>query len=89
MAETYNMRVQPHVCASPVATAAALKVDACLRNLLIQEPYPYRVPEHFAIVDQAPEREVKGGRLAIPERPGLGVVRVPERVGPHLWSECA
>ena len=88
MAETYSMRVQPHVCASPVATAAALQVDACLRNFLIQELYPYRVAEHFDIVDRAPEWEVKGGRLAIPARPGLGVTLVPERIRPHLWAEC-
>jgi galactonate dehydratase len=88
MAETYNMQVQPHLCASPVATATALHVDACMRNLLIQELYPYRVPEHFDLVDHAPERDVKGGRLAIPDRPGLGVALVPERVRPHLWAEC-
>jgi galactonate dehydratase len=88
MAEAYNMQIQPHVCASPVATAAALQVDACVRNVLIQELYPYRVPEHFDIVDHAPEREVKGGRLAIPDRPGLGVALVPERVRTHLWAEC-
>jgi galactonate dehydratase len=63
-------------------------VDACMRNLLIQELYPYRVPEHFDLVDHAPERDVKGGRLAIPDQPGLGVVLVPERVRPHLWAEC-
>jgi galactonate dehydratase len=88
MAETYNMRVQPHVCASPVATAAALQVDACIRNLVIQELYPYRVPEHFAIVDAAPELQVRRGRLAISDRPGLGVTLVRERVAPYLWAEC-
>jgi galactonate dehydratase len=88
MAETYNMRVQPHVCASPVATAAALQVDACIRNLVIQELYPYRVPEHFAIVDAAPELAVRRGRLAISDRPGLGVSLVRERVAPYLWAEC-
>jgi galactonate dehydratase len=88
MAEAYNMQIQPHVCASPVATAAALQVDGCVRNVLIQELYPYRVAEHFDIVDHAPERDVRGGRLAIPGRPGLGVSLLPERVRPHLWAEC-
>jgi galactonate dehydratase len=88
MAETYNMRVQPHVCASPVATAAALHVSASIRNLLIQELYPYRVPDHFAIVDHAPELDVKQGHLPVPDRPGLGVTLVPERVRPHLWAAC-
>ncbi|HLI12207.1 MAG TPA: mandelate racemase/muconate lactonizing enzyme family protein [Alphaproteobacteria bacterium] len=88
MAEAYGLRVQPHLCASPVATAAALQLDAAIRNLLIQELYPYRVSEHFDIVDRPPEREVKAGRLPIPDRPGLGVALVPERVRPYLWAEC-
>jgi galactonate dehydratase len=37
MAEAYSMRIQPHVCASPVATAAALQLDACIANFIIQE----------------------------------------------------
>jgi galactonate dehydratase len=59
MAEVYNARIQPHVCASPVATAAALQLDACITNFMIQEVYPYRPREHFAIVDHAPERHQK------------------------------
>ena len=55
MVEAYNMRIQPHNCASPVCTAAALPLDACIANFLIQELYPYRIPEHFQIVDHAPE----------------------------------
>ena len=49
MAETYNMRIQPHNCSSPVCTAASLQLDATIANFYIQEVYPYRVPEHFAI----------------------------------------
>ncbi len=88
MAETYNMRVAPHLCASPVATAAALQLDAAITNFFIQELYPYRVAEHFAIVDEAPELAVKNGELVIPDRPGLGVELVEERVRPFLWAEC-
>ncbi len=88
MAEAYSMRVAPHNCASPVSTAAALQLDACIPNFLIQELYPYRTPGHFAIVDRAPELDVRGGMLAIPDRPGLGVALVEERVRPFLWAEC-
>jgi len=87
MAETYNMRVQPHLCAGPVATAAALQLDACIPNLLIQELYPYRVPEHFGLVDQPLEPQVRNGRVAIPNRPGLGVDLVEERVARFLHSD--
>jgi galactonate dehydratase len=88
MAEVYNMRVQPHNCASPVSTAAALQLDACIPNFLIQELYPYRVPAHFQIVDHAPESDVKDGFLPIPSRPGLGVELVEKRVKPFLWARC-
>jgi len=86
MAEAYNMRVAPHLCAGPVATAAALQLDACITNLLIQELYPYRAPAHFAVVDHPPELEVKNGRVAIPTRPGLGVALVEANVKEHLWG---
>jgi len=68
MAEAYNMRIQPHVCASPVSTAAALHSMLASRTFMIQEIYPYRVPEHFQIVDHSPELEARGGNLLIPDR---------------------
>jgi galactonate dehydratase len=69
-----------------VATAAALQVDACTPNFFIQELYPYRVPEHFAVVDHAPELGVRNGFVPIPARPGLGVELVEEKMRPHLWT---
>ena len=89
MAEIYNMRIQPHTCASPVSTAAALQLDACIPNFLIQELYPYRLPEHFEIVDHAPEWDLQAGCLPIIDRPGLGVELVEERVRPFLWANCS
>jgi len=88
MAEAYGMRVQPHICASPVSTAAALQLGACLPNFMIQELYPYRPDEHWAIVDDAPERLVANGRIPVPERPGVGISLVPEKLRPFLWAEC-
>jgi galactonate dehydratase len=88
MAEAYNMRISPHNCASPVSTAAALQLDACIANFLIQEVYPYRIPEHFQLVDHAPELDIRGGMMPIPDRPGLGVELAEERVRPFLWARC-
>jgi galactonate dehydratase len=88
MAEAFNMRIQPHVCAGPVLTAATLQLDACLTNLLIQEVYPYRVAEHFGIVDHAPELEIRNGQCPIFDRPGLGVELVAKAVTPYLWATC-
>lgn len=87
IAEMYNMRVQPHLCAGPVATAAALQLDACIPNFLIQELYPFRVPEHFNLVDAPLEPAVRNGRLAIPDRPGLGVELVEARIAPFLRAD--
>lgn len=84
MAEAFSMRVAPHVCAGPVATAVALHLDACIPNFMIQEVYPFRVPEHFALVDAAPELQIVNGRLPIPDLPGYGVRLVPEVAAPHL-----
>jgi galactonate dehydratase len=88
LAETYNTRIQPHVCASPISTAAALQLDACTSNVMIQEVYPYRSIEHFRIVDYPPEHEIRGGRLAIPNRPGLGVNLIQDQVKPFMWAQC-
>jgi hypothetical protein len=53
---------------------------------MIQELYPYRSAEHFAIVDDAPEHHLI---MTIPTRPGLGVNLMPEKVRPYLWAECS
>jgi galactonate dehydratase len=86
MAETYNMRIQPHNCSSPVCTAASLQLDATIANFYIQELYPYRKAEHFAVVDRAPELEVSKGYLPVSDRPGLGVELVEDRIRPFLWG---
>jgi galactonate dehydratase len=87
MAEAYSATLAPHICASPVATAAALQLDACIPNLLIQEVYPFRPREHFQLVDHAPEDAIKNGVMPIPDRPGLGVSLIAERARPFLWAE--
>lgn len=71
--ETYNMHVQPHNCASPVSTAAAVQLDASIPNFIIQETFPYRTPENYALVNHALERDIKDGYLAVPDTPGIGV----------------
>jgi galactonate dehydratase len=73
--------------AHSAATAAALQLDACVHNFLIQELYPYRIPEHFALVDHAPELDVRNGYLTSSDRQGLGVELVEDRVRPYLWAK--
>jgi galactonate dehydratase len=87
-AEAYDMRVQPHVCGSPVATAAALQIDACISNFAIQEIYPYwsRHAGFIEITDDAPENRVVNGRVAINDRPGIGIGLLPDVIAPFLWA---
>jgi galactonate dehydratase len=87
IAEAYNARIAPHVCASPIATVATLQIDACISNFMIQEIYPYRPREHFQLVDHAAEDDIKNGLLRIPDRPGLGISLATDRVQPFLWAE--
>ncbi len=79
-AETYNLVVAPHNCAGPVATAAAVQLDACLTNFLIQEWFPYFSDEHYALVTSPLERQAKSGLFEIPATPGLGIELNPEVV---------
>ncbi|WP_343676751.1 mandelate racemase/muconate lactonizing enzyme family protein [Paraburkholderia heleia] len=75
MAEAYDIRVQPHVCGSPLSTAIALHLDACIPNFAIQEIYPYwqTMPGYIEILDDAPEARIVAGRLDIQAGPGWGV----------------
>lgn len=86
MAEAYDVRVQPHVCGSPLSTAMALHLDACITNFAIQEIYPYwqTMPGYIEIVDDAPEARVQQGRLTISDRPGWGVELLKDVVKPFL-----
>ncbi len=72
-AETYNLHVQPHNCATAVATAAAVQLDACITNFIIQETFPYRHVDNYNLVDVAPEQQIVDGHLPIPTAPGMGI----------------
>jgi galactonate dehydratase len=60
-------------------TAAALQLDACISNFMIQEVYPYRPREHFQLVEN--------GLMCIPDRPGLGISLASDRVRPFRWAK--
>ncbi|MFW6189505.1 MAG: mandelate racemase/muconate lactonizing enzyme family protein [Planctomycetota bacterium] len=72
-AETYNLHVQPHNCAGPVATAAAVHLDAAVPNFIIQELFPYRGSDTLNVVEEPLEERIEDGSLPLPEEPGLGV----------------
>ncbi len=72
-AETYNIHVQPHNCATPVLTAVSVQLDACIPNFIIQETFPYRPAEYYEVVLNPLEKQVVESYLPIPTEPGLGV----------------
>ncbi len=84
MAEAYSLKVQPHVCASAVSTAAAMHLSATLPNFYIQEHFPYwdRIPGHLDIVEDPIEATVEDGVMPIREQPGLGVSLRADAVAP-------
>jgi galactonate dehydratase len=82
-AETYSLVVAPHNCAGPVATAAAVQVDASMTNFLIQEWFPYFGDEHYELVTDPLERKAVDGYYEIPETPGLGVELNEEAIKNH------
>ncbi|MFN8701270.1 MAG: mandelate racemase/muconate lactonizing enzyme family protein [Rhodospirillales bacterium] len=72
IADAAYIPVSFHNPFGPVATAAAIQLDACTSNIVMQESFcEYDVPMRFDLLDQAP-RPVDG-HYDIPERPGLGV----------------
>ena len=71
IADAQYVPVSFHNPFGPVATAAAVQVDACTTNFIMQESFcEYDVSWRFDLLEHAPRPEK--GRYAIPDRPGLG-----------------
>jgi galactonate dehydratase len=83
-AETYDIHVQPHNCAGPVSTAAAVQLDACITNFVIQEWFPYRTDGTYELVQEALEPKAKDSTYTLSDTPGLGVTLNEEVVNKYL-----
>lgn len=71
MAQVYDIGVQIHVCGGPIATAAALQVEATIPNFVIHEEHNANLLTKFKNAGKyyyAP----KNGFYEIPELPGIG-----------------
>ncbi len=73
-AETYNLHIQPHLCAGPIHTAACIQLDACLTNFIIQEWRPYAGASVLELVEEPLDDKAVDGYLTVPDKPGLGVI---------------
>jgi hypothetical protein len=58
-----------------------------LHSLLEVFPYWADHPGHVHFTDMAFEYQVKDGYLQVPQRPGLGIELLEEKVRPLLWAE--
>ncbi|MCU0245175.1 MAG: mandelate racemase/muconate lactonizing enzyme family protein [Bryobacter sp.] len=71
LAEGFGCPVSPHGPASPVGNVAAAHVCAAMPNFLILELGFGEVPWRAEVID--PPEEIRAGRLALSDRPGLGI----------------
>lgn len=71
-ANIYDVTVQLHVCGSPVATAAALQLEAVIPNFLIHEHHTYALKDdNIRLCRQ--NYQPKNGYFEAPRTPGLGI----------------
>lgn len=71
MAHMYDIAVQLHVCGGPIATAAALQVEAAIPNFLIHEHHMAALLQDnidTCLYDYQPVN----GYFEVPDRPGIG-----------------
>lgn len=77
MAETYNVRVSPHNCASSLCTAASLSLCVAIPNAMNLEVYPYFADSntYVQVLENPPEQAVRrDGKLQANSMPGLGII---------------
>jgi L-alanine-DL-glutamate epimerase-like enolase superfamily enzyme len=71
-ADVYDIRVQAHVCGGPVATAAALQLEAAIPNFLIHEHHTYAI-KHWNRELCLQDYQPVNGQFKVPDLPGLGI----------------
>ena len=71
MAQVYDVGVQIHVCGGPIATAAALQVEAAIPNFVIHEEHNANLWKIFKESGKYYHAPVNGF-YEVPELPGIG-----------------
>lgn len=84
-AHVYDITVQAHVCGSPVATAAALQLEAAIPNFIIHEHHTNALKDANIALCQQNYQPVNG-YFDVPDLPGLGIELNDEVVyrSPHV-----
>jgi L-alanine-DL-glutamate epimerase-like enolase superfamily enzyme len=71
MGHVYDARVQVHICGGPIATAAALQLEAVIPNFLIHEHHAAALlDENIRLCKY--DYQPKNGYFSVPELPGIG-----------------
>lgn len=84
MAEANHIPFCPHNPSGPVANAATLQLAGCVPNFYLLETMSSDVPWRSEICDESVT--FKEGRMAIPDKPGLGVDIFPEKMKKHPYQ---
>lgn len=71
-AHIYDVRVQCHVCGSPVATASALQLEAAIPNFIIHEHHTIALKD-FNIEICKQDYQPENGKYKVPDLPGLSI----------------
>jgi len=85
-AEPFGLRVALHNCASPYLTAVSSHLAACIPNFYILECFNYLIPEHYQVVDHAPEMMVENGFINLNDKPGFGITLDDDWLSTFLWK---
>jgi galactonate dehydratase len=84
-ANTFDVTVQLHVCGSPVATAAALQLEAVIPNFLIHEHHTIGIKKGNIEICQQNYQPIDG-YYEIPDLPGLGIDLNDKLASKYLYA---
>lgn len=91
MAESHNVRVSAHNCASSLCTAASLQAVASSAMAMPLETYPYYsdAKDYVQVLKNPPERSIVKGKLTLPTSPGMGVEIDLDAINPFCCFDYA
>lgn len=73
MAETHTVNLTLHNISSPIGTMAGVHLCAAVPNVLALEWHAASVPFFDALIKGGQGPLIRGGRIAVPTAPGLGI----------------
>ncbi len=82
MADTYYIPVAMHNVSSPIGTMASAQVAAAIPNSLAVEYHSYQLGWWEDLVEE--DDLIQQGRMAVPEKPGLGLTLDLDAVEEHM-----